>query len=26
MECLEADLNHSKSFAIRFAFDAPRKP
>ena len=26
MECLEADLNHSKTFAIRFAFDAPRKP
>jgi DNA-binding GntR family transcriptional regulator len=26
MECLEADLEHSKSFAIRFAFDAPGKP
>ena len=24
MECLEADLSHSKSFVIRFAFDAPR--
>ena len=26
MECLEADLEHSRSFAIRFAFDAPGKP
>ena len=26
MECLEADLNHSRSFAVRFALDAPKRP
>jgi DNA-binding GntR family transcriptional regulator len=26
MACLEADLNHSRSFAIRFALDAPKRP